>query len=177
MNGIPVEDQPDFGGTACTTNVWCELEVRWKEGVTTVKVNGQGFFQPLSQPEFTTGKVGLVTHAAVGRFDKVFVGVPFGDQPFLETFDGPPSVTFTPQSGQWSVVNGSEVELQNEANFTSVRVNGKVLFDRIGQANSPAAHGRRRRAHHALGTWPVRQRRVRSRCLRALHTDICRSDS
>ena len=48
-----------------------------------------------------------MTHAAVGRFDKVFVGVPFGDQPFLETFDGAPSVTFTPQSGQWAVSNGS----------------------------------------------------------------------
>jgi hypothetical protein len=107
MNGVPVDDQPDFGGTACTRNIWCELEVRSKNGVTTVKVNGQGFFQPISQPQFGSGKVGLVTHAAVGGFDRVFVGVPFGVQPFLETFDGAPSVTFTPQSGQWSVVNGS----------------------------------------------------------------------
>ena len=29
--------------------------------------------------------VGLVTHSAVGRFDKVFLGVPIGDQSFLET--------------------------------------------------------------------------------------------
>jgi hypothetical protein len=108
MNGIAVDDQPDFGTlTTCARNTWCELEVRWKNGVTTVKVDGQGYFQPLSQPEFTTGRVGLVTHSAVGRFDKVFVGVPFGDQAFLETFDGQPSVTFTPQSGQWSVVSGS----------------------------------------------------------------------
>lgn len=107
MNGVAVDDQPDFGGTACTREVWCEIEVRWKEGVTTVKVNGQSFFQPLSQAEFTHGQVGVVTHSAVGRFDKVFVGIPFGDQAFLETFDGQPSVTFTPQSGQWSVVNGS----------------------------------------------------------------------
>jgi len=107
LNGVAVDDQQDFGATACTRNIWCELEVRWKNGVTTVKVNGQSFFQPLSQQEFTHGQVGLVTHSAVGRFDKVFVGVPIGDQAFLETFDGQPSVTFTPQSGQWSVVNGS----------------------------------------------------------------------
>jgi hypothetical protein len=48
-----------------------------------------------------------VTHAAVGRFDKVFLGVPFGDQPFLETFKEAPFVSFAPQSGQWSVVNGT----------------------------------------------------------------------
>jgi hypothetical protein len=109
LNGVVSDDEPDFGGTACTRNTWCELEIRWREGLTTVKVNGQSFFQPLSQPEFTSGRVGFVTHSAVGRFDKMLVGVPFGDQPFLdsfETFDSMPSVTFTPQSGQWSVANG-----------------------------------------------------------------------
>lgn len=107
MNGVVADDHPDLGLTGCTRTTWCELEVRWHQGVTTVKVNGQPFLQPMSQPEFTTGRVGLITHSAVGRFDKMFVGVPFGDQPFLETFDATPAVTFTPQSGQWSVVNGS----------------------------------------------------------------------
>jgi hypothetical protein len=107
MNGVAVDVAHDFGTTKCTRNIWCELEVRWNNGVTTLKVDGQQFFQPLSQSEFTTGKVGLITRAAIGQFDKMFVGVPFGDQAFLETFDGQPSVTFTPQSGQWSVVNGS----------------------------------------------------------------------
>lgn len=231
INGIPFDEQPDFGATDCTRDIWCELEVRRNDSLTTVKVNGQGFFQPFLQSN-VGGKVGLVTHAAVGRFDRVFVGVPFGDQPFLETFDSLPSVTFTPQSGQWFVVNGSyrnsaiqqtsitltpirtgfrqtfhytfrarmlnpyansgntvgivfnyegsqysevvfsptgvarlnlvengvvartlatanyggtrnvafEVELQNEPGVTTVRVNGKVLFDRIGEAN-PSAFG------------------------------------
>jgi hypothetical protein len=111
MNGIAVDVQPDFGTqTPCVRNTWCELEVRRTNGVTRVKLDGQEFFAPplvLSQPEFTSGKVGLVTHSAAAQFDKVFIGVPFGDQAFLETFDGQPSVTFTPQSGQWSVVNGS----------------------------------------------------------------------
>src|SRR4030095_10397233 len=61
---------------------------------------------PYQQPEFTRGQVGLVTHSAVGRFDKVQLTIPFGDQEFFETFD-PPSVTFTPQSGQWSASNGA----------------------------------------------------------------------
>jgi hypothetical protein len=106
IGGVAFNEQPDFGVTECTRNIWCELEVRQETGVITVKVNGQIFFQPFLQADFS-GKIGLVTHAAVGRFDKVFVGVPFGDQPFLETFDGVPSVTFTPQSGNWFVANGS----------------------------------------------------------------------
>jgi hypothetical protein len=109
MNGVVANEQLNAGATPCTRNTWCELEIRWHEGVTTVKVNGQPFFQPMSQPEFATGRVGFVTHSAVGRFDKMLVGVPFGDQPFLDsfgTFSSMPSVTFTPQSGQWSVANG-----------------------------------------------------------------------
>jgi len=86
-------------------STWFALEVRVKNGVTTAKVNGvnAGSF---SQTEFTTGKVGLVTHGTLGRFDHVFLGVPFGSQDFLETFHQAPFVTFTPVSGQWSVVNG-----------------------------------------------------------------------
>ena len=33
--------------------------------------------------------------------------MPFGDQSFLEIFDEPPVVPFTPQSGQWSIVDGT----------------------------------------------------------------------
>lgn len=103
MNGFAVDEalavhQP------IPRNTWFVLEARWRDGVTTVQVNGTTV-GIVSQQEFTSGQIGLVTHGAVGRFDNVFVGVPFGDQDFLETFEGPPFVTFTPQSGQWSVVN------------------------------------------------------------------------
>ena len=103
MNGVAV-DERDAVLTGIPRNQWCELQVRWKQGVTTVKINGQSIL-PVSQPEFTRGQVGFVTHAAVGRFDSVFLGTPFGDQPFFETFTQAPFVEFTPQSGQWSVVN------------------------------------------------------------------------
>lgn len=103
MNGLVVAEAPAVG-QPIPSNTWFEVEARWSNGVTTVKVNGitVGTF---SQQEFMTGQIGLVTHNTVGRFDNVVVGVPFGDQNFLETFKGPPFVTFTPQSGQWSVVN------------------------------------------------------------------------
>jgi hypothetical protein len=103
MNGVAVDAGP-AGHQAIPRNTWFAVEVRWKNGTTTVKINNtdSGTF---SQPEFTTGKIGLVTHGAVGRFDNVVLGVPFGDQNFLETFEQAPFVTFTPVSGQWSVVN------------------------------------------------------------------------
>jgi hypothetical protein len=108
VNGVVSEDSPSAALTGCTRTVWCELEVHWAGGVASLKINGQQSFPHMSQPEFTSGRVGFVTHSAVGRFDKLLVGEPFGDQPFLETFDGAaPSVTFTPKSGQWSVSNGS----------------------------------------------------------------------
>jgi hypothetical protein len=104
MSGVAV-DEASAVQRPIPRNTWFEVEVRWKNGVTTAKVNGVPLFTNISQPEFTTGKVGFVTHGAVGRFDSMFVGVPIGDQGFLETFAEPPFVTFTPQSGQWSVVN------------------------------------------------------------------------
>jgi hypothetical protein len=105
MNGIAVGDASV--DTGIPRNTWFEIEVRWNRGVATLKLNGVRLLQPASQPEFTSGDIGLVTYSTIGRFDKVFLGVPIGDQSFLERFDEPPFVTFTPLSGQWSVINGT----------------------------------------------------------------------
>jgi hypothetical protein len=106
MNGVAVDEVPAVHPNI-PRNTWFEVEVRWKRGVASLKINGSNSYTGVSQPEFTSGDIGLVTHSAIGRFDKVFLGVPIGDQPFLEMFDEPPFVTFTPQSGQWSVVDGT----------------------------------------------------------------------
>lgn len=106
MNGVPVDEAPAIH-SSIPRNTWFEVEVRWNHGVASLKINGSNVFTTVSQPEFTSGQVGLVTYSAVGRFDKVFVGVPFGDQGFLETFDESPSITFTPRSGQWAVSSGT----------------------------------------------------------------------
>jgi hypothetical protein len=106
MNGVAVEEAP-AKQSDIPRDTWLEVEVRWNRGVASLKINGRSFYTSIPQPEFTDGQVGLVTHSATARFDKVFVGVPFGDQGFLETFSDASSKTFTPQSGQWSVVNGT----------------------------------------------------------------------
>jgi hypothetical protein len=105
MSGVAVDEAPPSHQNI-PRNTWFDVEVRWIEGVASLKVNGVNIFTNVSQREFTTGQVGLVTHNAVGRFDNVTVGVPFGDQPFLETFNEAPFVTFRPLSGQWAVAGG-----------------------------------------------------------------------
>lgn len=106
MDGIAVDEAPSMH-SGIPRNTWFEVEVRWNRGVTSLKIDGMSFFTDIAQSEFSSGQVGLVTHSTIGRFDKVIVGVPLGDQPFLETFDDPASMTFTPQSGRWSVVHGT----------------------------------------------------------------------
>lgn len=117
MNGVPVDE------LCCTRldlprNTWFSVEVHWKNGHTTVSIDGI-VASSGSQPEFTAGRVGLVTHNAVGKFDKVDVNVPFGDQGFFEIFDSNSGgVPFAPQSGQWMV--DSPIYRNAAVNQTSV---------------------------------------------------------
>jgi hypothetical protein len=109
MNGVAVDEVP-AGRVDIPRDTWFELKVHWRHGVASLQVNGIRLTSDLSQSEFTSGQIGLITHGAVGRFDKVFLGVPFGDREFLEDFeqgDEEPFVEFSPQSGQWSIVNGT----------------------------------------------------------------------
>jgi hypothetical protein len=114
MNGVPVDE------LCCTRldlprNTWFSVEVHWKNGQTSVAIDGR-VVTGGSQPEFTTGRAGLVTHNAVGRFDKVDVSVPFGDQGFFELFDDSHTV-FAPQSGQWI---SDEIYRNTAVNQTSI---------------------------------------------------------
>jgi hypothetical protein len=105
-NGVVVKEVPRLT-FRFPTNTWVDLEIHWNSGVASMTVNGNTGFQGLQQPEFTHGQVGLVAHGAVGRFDKVSIQLPAGDQGFLELFEDQPFQTFTPQSGQWAVAGGT----------------------------------------------------------------------
>jgi hypothetical protein len=100
MNGVAVDE------LCCTRldlprNTWFNVEVHWKNGQTTVLIDGN-IATGASQPEFTSGRAGVVTHNTIGRFDNLDVNVPFGDQGFIELFDEHTQhVPFTPVSGQW----------------------------------------------------------------------------
>lgn len=104
MNGVAVEEAPSVHANV-PRNTWFSVEVTWTQGVATLKIDGISLYTGISQPEFTDGKVALVTHGAIGRFDNVFVGVPIGYPPFLETFDTPSVADVSAISGQWSVTD------------------------------------------------------------------------
>jgi hypothetical protein len=90
-------------------DTWVDLEVQYDKtkGLSTLLVNGQVLRSGVIDLSLrANGQVGLVTHGAVGNFDKVQVTTPFGDQPFKHDFatDAP---GWTPQSGTWTVQNGT----------------------------------------------------------------------
>ena len=86
------------------TNVWFDVEVARAAPSTTVKVNGIQILK-LSQ-SLGVGRVGLATHLTIGRFDKVAIAFPFGEQPFKETFTSGLTQQWQ-TTGQWSVGGGT----------------------------------------------------------------------
>ena len=89
---------------------WFELEILRAEGTTTVKINGERFPISYAHDAPAAGRLGLITHDTLARFDNVTVSRPFGDQPFNQTFFGyrgghPPG--WSPLSGSWSGVSGA----------------------------------------------------------------------
>jgi hypothetical protein len=103
MNGVAVEDASRVW-VLPVRNTWLQLQLRWVRGVATLKIDGFDWLTA-EQPEFTQGKVGLVTHNTPARFDVFDVSIAFGDQGFFEPFNQAPFVPFTPQSGQWTLTN------------------------------------------------------------------------
>ena len=104
MNGVAVDENTSTH-LDIPRNTWFSVGVRWKEGRATLSINGLALTSA-SQPEFTSGVVGLVTHNVSGRFDNMDVNVPYGDQGFYDLFDSTHGIAFAPQSGQWIIADG-----------------------------------------------------------------------
>ncbi len=84
MNGVAVDDVTSVD-THIPRNTWFQVELQPGQWDVIAEDQRQRRLQH-STARVYEGQIGLVTHAAVGQFDNVFVGVPFGDQGFLETF-------------------------------------------------------------------------------------------
>jgi hypothetical protein len=104
---IPVKSARYSPGPDAGRWPWLDIEVVWNRGKTTVKVNGLTVVTNVAQPEYTSGQVGLITHGTVTNFDAVFVGNPFGSQPFQENFNDGVAQNWKPQSGDWSLSGGT----------------------------------------------------------------------
>jgi hypothetical protein len=97
-----------LGGTILP-RTWYEIEVQVNERQEiTVKLDGRLYFDDENFSEnLSDGQIGVVSHGAVGRFDQLWVGTPFGDQPFKEDFNDGDAPNWSPQSGQWAVASGT----------------------------------------------------------------------
>ena len=134
MNGIAV-DELCCNRLSLPRNTWFSVGVHMKNGQATVSIDGNAVTSA-SQPEFTSGRAGLVTHDTVGRFDNLDVDVPFGDQGFVELFDDTHGVSFSPLSGQWVIENG--IYRNNAVQQTNVTLAPITAgtHDEIGQTSA-----------------------------------------
>jgi hypothetical protein len=89
------------------TNVWFDVEIAKKAGVTNISVNGLPTIKSLVQDELSGGRLGLITHHTTAKFDKVSIARPFGPQPFRENFSRTPAHYWSSGSAGWSVANGT----------------------------------------------------------------------
>jgi hypothetical protein len=90
------------------TGVWFDVAIHRDENLSlvTVEVDGVPIFVNLPQNKFTDGLLGLIAYGVAGRFDKVSLAIPFGDDdPYRETFDEPFAAGWW--NPPWAVENGT----------------------------------------------------------------------
>jgi hypothetical protein len=106
QNGVisPVASATFAGGSQ---GIWFDIEVAWNDGRTTLRINGIELLSNVAQPQYTTARVGLITHNTTARFDNVEIAVPLGVQPFREDFHDGVAQGFTGARGQWNVGAGT----------------------------------------------------------------------
>lgn len=128
-------------------NVWFDVEVIREGSTALVRANGVGGVTvAVGPPPQFGGRVGLTSRNTTARFDKVSIAVPFGPQPFKETFSsGLPSSWFT--NGQWSVAGGT---LNNTSVQQTSTAGTQEFFTEIG-ANGPFGYTLRARMLNPYG--------------------------
>jgi hypothetical protein len=109
--------------------VWFRVEVERTFETTSVRVNGVQVYMraPQSERGDTQGQIGLSTYNAAGRFNKISISIPYGQQPFTEDFSDGVANGFASPQGTFVVSNGTYVD-------TAVHL--------TGQASAPVDFGR-----------------------------------
>jgi hypothetical protein len=95
-------------GYAGGARLWIDVELRRRNGRTSVNVNGKELFTNVPQSTLPPGRVGLVTHATTGTVDDVRIHRPLYRWPFKETFSAAPQ-GWRAVKGQWTVESGAYV--------------------------------------------------------------------
>ena len=109
--------------------VWFRVEVERTFETTSLRVNDVQVFTKAPQPEpgDTHGQIGLSTYKTTGRFNKISITRPYGQQPFTEDFSDGVANGFVSPQGTFVVSNGTYID-------TAVHL--------TGQASAPVDFGR-----------------------------------
>jgi hypothetical protein len=106
LNGtVSVVTSTSYQGSG--VNIWFDVEVAKRAGLTNISVNGLPIITALAQDELSGGRLGLITHHTTAKFDKVSIARPFGPQPFRENFSRDPAHYWSSGSAGWAVANGT----------------------------------------------------------------------
>jgi hypothetical protein len=89
--------------------VWFAVEVQRSDGTTSVRVNGVPVFTEVVQ-DSGGGQVGFSTYNTTGKFNKLKITFPFGQQPVTETFSDGVADGFSSPQGTFVVSNGTFVD-------------------------------------------------------------------
>jgi hypothetical protein len=92
--------------------VWFRVEVERTSQTTSVRVNGVPVYMRAPQPERgdTHGQIGLSTYNTTGRFNKISISTPYGQQPFTEDFSDGVANGFVSPQGTFVVSNGTYID-------------------------------------------------------------------
>jgi hypothetical protein len=109
--------------------VWFRVEVERTSETTSVRVNDVPVYVGAAQSERgdTQGQIGLSTYNTTGRFNKISISTPYGQQPFTEDFSDGVANGFVSPQGTFVVSNGTYID-------TAVHM--------TGQASAPVDFGR-----------------------------------
>ena len=86
-------------------NVWFDLQLIVAGDTLTIKVNG--ITRVNGHTVNAGGRVGFVTHGTTAKFDYMFVGSPFGEQPFKDNFSSGLDPRWQTTSAAWNVAGGT----------------------------------------------------------------------
>jgi hypothetical protein len=96
--------------TGAGQGMWFRAELIRTSAALSVRVNGVLVYDRIAEFSGGGGQVGLSTYNTTGKFNKVALTMPFGQQPFTENFSDGVADGFSSPQGTFVVSNGAYVD-------------------------------------------------------------------
>jgi hypothetical protein len=109
MNGGQLETLATATYSGAGPRMWFAVELQRSGSAISLRVNGVAVFTDVAQ-SFGAGQVGFSTYNTTGKFNKISISIPFGQQPFTETFSDGVADGFSSPEDTFVVSNGAFVD-------------------------------------------------------------------